>query len=316
MGFERKSVAGYEWRRRGAGAVQRHGNVVTHVGIAVQGTRQRRGFENRHAGFGGDFANAQGDLVGALGDDARCAHFAVAVGQRHGVVGRVGDDHIGLRHFGHHAAAGHLALLLADAALDVRVAFGLARLALDFLEGHLQARVVFPDRQRHVDGGDDDGDQGQRAEHADDHLAGAGHGGRQRGGGQAGGLCAVIPDEPAGHAGEEQRLDDGLGDFAHAGEGEHALEGGHRRQALGLGLHGAGGEHPAAHGQRAGNRGDRGDGNDGRCQQNAVDGHGEQALGQRTRGEDVFALQAQAGADQAARGFEPGRATHPQGTGH
>ena len=71
----------------------------------------------RHVVRCGELADLQRDSVGALGDDARRAHAGVVVLERHRVVGRVRDDHVGRRHGGHHPLARHLALHAAHARL-------------------------------------------------------------------------------------------------------------------------------------------------------------------------------------------------------
>ena len=57
---------------------------------------------------------------------------------------RVRDDDVRLRHFLHHAAHGHLALFLANLALDLRIAFRLLELILDFLLRHHQVLRRLP----------------------------------------------------------------------------------------------------------------------------------------------------------------------------
>ena len=93
----------------------------------------RGDFEFRTDGF-----DALGEAVVALGENDRGGVHAALVFEGDGVVGRVGDDHIGLRHIGEHLAleeaSGHGAL----GHFHIRVALGLALFVLDLLLGHHQ----------------------------------------------------------------------------------------------------------------------------------------------------------------------------------
>ena len=82
--------------------------------------------------FGRQLADPGRDQVHALGDHFRRAHLAIGVLERDREMRRVGDDHVGGRHARHHAAPRERALLRADPALHVRIAFVLAMLALHF----------------------------------------------------------------------------------------------------------------------------------------------------------------------------------------
>ncbi|MNO08139.1 hypothetical protein D3C81_2306420 [compost metagenome] len=57
---------------------------------------------------------------------------------------RVGDDHVGLRHVGHHAAARDGPLLLANTPFDMGIALLLLMFVANFLLGHLQFLEVAP----------------------------------------------------------------------------------------------------------------------------------------------------------------------------
>src|SRR5438105_315137 len=81
--------------------------------------------------FGRDLLDLQRDPVGALGHADRRVHAALVL-QRHGVVGRVGDDDRGLGDRGHHAPAAALHADLPDLGLDGRVAFRVLELLLHF----------------------------------------------------------------------------------------------------------------------------------------------------------------------------------------
>ena len=61
------------------GDVERGRDFGADVDVAVEHARERRRFEDRHVVLGGDFADAGGDQVDALGDDDRRAHALVVV---------------------------------------------------------------------------------------------------------------------------------------------------------------------------------------------------------------------------------------------
>ena len=102
------------------GDVERGGHFVAELDAAIQRARQRRRRNQRHAVFGGDFADARREQIRTLGHHHRRAVARFVVAQRHGEVRGVGDHHVGLRHFLHHAAARQRALRLADAATRFR----------------------------------------------------------------------------------------------------------------------------------------------------------------------------------------------------
>ncbi len=87
------------------------------------------------------------------------------VAQRDGEVRGVGDDHGRARHVLHHAPHRHLALHLADAAAQLRVALALLVLVLDLLLAHPQVALVLRALEREVDRGQHR-DRHQRGEHA------------------------------------------------------------------------------------------------------------------------------------------------------
>lgn len=198
--------------------------------VLIQGARQRRRFQCGNAMFGGQFADLGGHQPGALGQHPRGAVLVFLVLQRHGVVGRVGHDHVGLGHLGHHAAAGGLALLLADARLGVRVAFAfLVFLAHVFL-GHAQLLQVAPDLPRHVQHHDHQ-QRGDNEGAAHRHQAqGLGQGGRRRHVHQAEHVVVVAPDDPHRHAAHQHRLGQRLDQLDHRLGGKHALEPGEQAQ--------------------------------------------------------------------------------------
>ena len=137
--------------------------VDLHRGI--ERARQGHVFHDRNVVQLGDFPDLERDVVDTLGDADRRRHAAV-VGQRHGIVGRVGDDHAGLGNRGHHALLGLLHPQLPDPALDVGVAFGLLVLVLDLLQRHLLPLVPLPVLEEIVG----DRDRGQHRHHSAHHL--------------------------------------------------------------------------------------------------------------------------------------------------
>src|SRR5690606_13977675 len=104
----------------------------------------RRRLKNRQVMLSGDFTDAQGHVIGALGDYARRAVFFFLVRQRHREVAGAGDDHIGLGHLAHHAAAVAGLLYLADLGFYVGVAIGVLVFLALLLFGHAQVLCVGP----------------------------------------------------------------------------------------------------------------------------------------------------------------------------
>ena len=125
----------------------------------VKGPGERRGGHDGDVVFAPDLPDLHRHLVDPLGQYlGRRPRLARIVFERHRVVGRVGDDHIGLGDIPHHAAHGHLHLQLAYPPLDLGLAFAVLELVLDLLLGHLELAIVVPALERHIDG--DNGDQG------------------------------------------------------------------------------------------------------------------------------------------------------------
>ena len=198
--------------------------------------------------FGRQLADLGRDQAGALGQHARRAALRFVVPQRHGIVRGVGHHHVRLGHVGHHAAARGLALLLADARLDVRVALAfLVFLAHVFL-GHAQLLQVAPDLPGHVQRDDHrqrghdqraaDGDDGQRARQRR----------RRRHVHEAQHVVVVAPDHPDRHAAHQQGLGQRLDQLDHRLRGKHALEAGERAELGQIGLQRLARDHdPAQH---------------------------------------------------------------------
>ena len=204
----------------------------------MQCARQRRRFQCGNLVFGRQLADLGRDQAGALGQHARRAALRFVVPQRHGIVRGVGHHHVRLGHVGHHAAARGLALLLADARLDVRVALAfLVFLAHVFL-GHAQLLQVAPDLPGHVQRDDHrqrghdqraaDGDDGQRARQRR----------RRRHVHEAQHVVVVAPDHPDRHAAHQQGLGQRLDQLDHRLRGKHALEAGERAELEQIGCSG------------------------------------------------------------------------------
>ncbi|MNN29229.1 hypothetical protein D3C81_1428230 [compost metagenome] len=174
--------------------------------MAVQRAGQRRRFEHRHAVLGAQLADARGDQLGALGHHLGRAHAAVLVGQRHGIVGRVSDDHVGGRHLAHHPPPRHRLLLGADAPLDVRITLGLLVLLAQVFLAHAQLLGMAPQLVGHVDA--DHQHQRQHAPRAGQRrqVQGIGERLRQRLAHQRHHLAHVPGDELHGHPADQQRL--------------------------------------------------------------------------------------------------------------
>src|SRR5690606_17965245 len=129
-GFRRRHAAGqilgqliYIGHYFGHGRVQRGGNLLPYLGVLIERTRQRRTFPHRHPVLPCERAAIGGDQLHPFGHDLRCRHILVVVLERHGIVGRVGHDHIGGRYILHHAAPRHVHLLATDTSLDLGAAF-------------------------------------------------------------------------------------------------------------------------------------------------------------------------------------------------
>ena len=89
--------------------------------------------------------DALGDEAHTLRHDDRRGHLGYVIAERDGVGRRVRDDYVGLGYFLHHALCGHLSLELADAPLDLRVAFHFFALLLRLLRRHHQVALALPE---------------------------------------------------------------------------------------------------------------------------------------------------------------------------
>ena len=139
---------GQNFRDRG---IQRGRDLLTNITVPVKRTCQRRRFQHRNFVFGTQFFDAQRHVARTFRQNFWRTHFVFAVLQRHRVVRRVGDNHVGLRHIGHHPAAGHRTLLLADTPFNVRVTFLTFMFVADVLLAHAQFLQVAPDLPEHVE---------------------------------------------------------------------------------------------------------------------------------------------------------------------
>ena len=91
--------------------VERRRNLVAELGMAYSARASGGDSQHRHAVFLGQFADALGEQVRALGHHRGARIAPSLVAQRHREVRRVGHHDVGLGHLRHHAAARHLALL-------------------------------------------------------------------------------------------------------------------------------------------------------------------------------------------------------------
>ena len=76
-------------------------DFLVDVDGGVERAGQRHVLDDGDVVLARDLPDLEGEIVDALGDADRRLHAAL-VGQRHRIVGRVGDDHAGLGNGGHH----------------------------------------------------------------------------------------------------------------------------------------------------------------------------------------------------------------------
>src|SRR3546814_11694267 len=84
--------------------------------------------------LGANLAYLGGHQAGPFGNDPGRPTLSVFVRQRNRVMSRVGDNDVSTRYLGHHAPPRHGALLLSNAALDVRVALAFLMFLLHILK--------------------------------------------------------------------------------------------------------------------------------------------------------------------------------------
>ena len=80
----------------------------------------------------------QCDLVRSFGDDDGSSVLLLLVLKCYGIVGRVGNDHVGVWNFGHHPLFGSLHLYLADLGFNKRIPLHIFHLVFNLLLAHLQ----------------------------------------------------------------------------------------------------------------------------------------------------------------------------------
>src|SRR3546814_15682301 len=86
--------------------------------------------------LGANLAYLGGHQAGPFGNDPGRPTLSVFVRQRNRVMSRVGDNDVSTRYLGHHAPPRHGALLLSNAALDVRVALAFLMFLLHLMKRH------------------------------------------------------------------------------------------------------------------------------------------------------------------------------------
>ena len=209
----------------------------------VDGAGQRRGRQYGDLVLPAYLADLERDLVHPLGQHlGRRPGLALIVLQGHRIVGRVGDDDIGLGHVPHHAARRHLHLQAPDAPLHLGLALGVLVLVLDLLLGHLELAGMIPALEGDIDG--DDGQQGaaEDDQHPQKQLEGiydaAGEGLQ----GEVEQVIELARQHPPGKQGDEQDLGDGLDQLHQGLHPEHPLETGEGAELAPLGHHGLTGE--------------------------------------------------------------------------
>ena len=91
----------------------------------------------------------------ALGKDNRERRPVLFVVQRHGVMGRVGHEHLRFAHVAQRVLGDHFLMELFAFALHLRVAFHLLIFPFDFIFRHHMVLGVLPFLEKVVHGGDD-----------------------------------------------------------------------------------------------------------------------------------------------------------------
>ena len=118
------------------------GMALPHLDGAIERARQRRILDDGHAGPARLRLDLFGEQVASLGQHLGRLHGGEVEAQRHGIVGGIGEHDGGLAPHRPSPAAAHLALQAANAAANLRAAFGLLELVAQILLAHLQARFA------------------------------------------------------------------------------------------------------------------------------------------------------------------------------
>ncbi len=163
-------------------------------------------------------------------------------------MGRVGDNHVGLGHFRHHAALRQLLLHTPDLCLDLGLTFRGLVLVLDFLAGHLQILGVVPDLERYVDGGNHHQGQAEDQEGPAQDGPGMGQGLGHGLVGQAVEVGHVVHQQQGTHAADKQELGQRLDQFHKAAQGKDTLQSLEGIEFVELGRHRLDTEGPATQG--------------------------------------------------------------------
>lgn len=179
--------------------------------MGIESARQHGRLKHRDLMRARDFANLERHQIRALGNHLGRGHGGIVITQCHGIVGRVGDHKVGSGHGRDAGPVGDLALLLADLALELRVAFGLLVLLLDLLMTHLEARLEEKGLQRHIDQGHQ---QHHDQQQGDARGQPGAHHGERHGRWLGRNRCNlgnigthVLPGHEAQHDGQEHHLD-------------------------------------------------------------------------------------------------------------
>ncbi len=203
----------------------------------------------------GNLANLHRQMVDALGEHHRRTTARLVVAERHGVVRRVGDDHVGIRHRDEHAALAHALLDATDLALDLGVAVGFLLLFTHLLPRHLELAHVVPLLERHIDTRNERQRHGKTQEHERHELQCLDDTGARLEQAERDIAIEQQIEQVRGDAEEQQRLAERLDEFherLHAEDAREALE---RIELVELRCHGRGTERPATHDDRSDQRG-------------------------------------------------------------
>ena len=207
----------------------------------------------------GDAANLQRDKVPPFGHQHGRAALP-RINQGHGVVRRVGNDHIGAGHVLHHASLRDLALQGADTLANFGAALRFLQFVAHFLSRHAQLAIEIPVFEGHVEGDDKEQHRAQRQQRKEQQIHGAraGHPGREHT--EIEHLALEQAQQKIGGDEQHKKLDQRLEQFQQTLGGKQALEPFDRVELFPFEGHGLQAEGPPAHQQRAGESGHQGHG--------------------------------------------------------